>query len=395
MMINTVCGTGSTGRICSQIAESLVKQEHIVKIGYGRHHDQIPDSYLPYALQIGNTASVIYHAWMTRWTDHHGFYSKKATKQFLRYVDAFGPDIIHLHNLHGYYIHIGLLFEYLKAHPIPVVWTLHDCWAFTGHCAAYTFAQCSRWQSQCYDCPQKKRYPQSWFKDNSKQNWLEKRSLFTSLDHMILVTPSQWLSNEIKQSFLNVYPVEVIRNGIDLNIFRKPNDPIMRKSKKKIALSVASQWNKYKGLDDLVDISKKLENDWELVVIGLTKRQKNMFPPQVICIEKIREPNELANWYAMADVYINTSYEEAMGMTTVEALASGTPVICYRSTAIPEFVDSMCGIVIDPGDTDALVKNLNHAACLKFNFNVDNIAHPYSHEVMCRSYLELYEEMLK
>ena len=227
LMVNVSCGTGSTGRICTELADSFESSGHEVKIAYGR--DEVPEKFRKYAVKIGTDLDVKLHGAKVRLFDACGFGSKRATRKFIRWADSYNPDLLWLHNLHGYYINIDGLFKWIKARPkMKVKWTLHDCWAFTGHCAYFTMAGCVKWKTHCEDCPQKDAYPASVLFDNSTINFNKKKALFTGIYDMTLITPSKWLANLVKDSFLREYPVEVVYNTIDVGVF-KPTPSDFRK----------------------------------------------------------------------------------------------------------------------------------------------------------------------
>lgn len=214
LLINEVCGYTSTGSICGEIADEMSGKGHDVKIAYGRY-SYVPDKYQKYGIRIGNTWAVKLHALKTRFLDAQGFGSKNATKKFLKWADEFDPDLVWLHNLHGYYINIELLFHWLKSKPkLKVQWTLHDCWAFTGHCTYFTMAKCDKWKEQCKNCPQKREYPASIWIDMSEKHYLKKKELFCGINDMLIITPSKWLRNLVSQSFLQEYPIEIRYNKI-------------------------------------------------------------------------------------------------------------------------------------------------------------------------------------
>ena len=219
-MINEECGTGSTGRICTDIAAALESNGNEVKIAFGRNADIVPAQYSKYAVRIGNDIDLKIHGLITRAFDATGFGSMRATRKFIHWIYQFDPDIIHLHNLHGYYINIDLLFSCLKQLNKPVVWTLHDVWPFTGHSAYCDAVGCSKWENGCENCPQMKVYPKSYV-DRSKRNWERKRNIFCGVTNLTIVTPSKWLAELVEDSFLNEYPVKVINNGIDTGKFHK------------------------------------------------------------------------------------------------------------------------------------------------------------------------------
>ena len=249
LLINGVCGTGSTGKICAQLAEGFEKEGHTVKIAYGRD-GFVPEQYQKYAVRIGRDLDVRLHGVYTRLTDRHGFASWAATRKFLRWAEEYNPDLLWLHNIHGYYLNIELLFQWIKSRPnMQVKWTLHDCWTFTGHCAYFDFVHCEKWKVGCKKCPQyRSSYPYALFKDGSKTNYLRKKAAFTGLKNVTIVTPSKWLGRLVKESYLGKYDVRVIPNGIDLKRF-VPKES--KKRTKHLILGVANVWDRRKGLDYL------------------------------------------------------------------------------------------------------------------------------------------------
>ena len=389
LQINSVCGIRSTGRICTDLAEVLEQNGHECKIAYGR--EIVPEKYQKYAVRIGDDFDVKIHALQSRFFDNAGFGSRLATEQFIEWVRKYNPDVIHLHNLHGYYINIEILFNYLAKVDKPIIWTLHDCWAYTGHCAYYSYVKCDKWKVGCFNCSHKKSYPSSLLFGQSKQNWIKKKTLFTSVKNMILVTPSKWLANEVKQSFLSKYPVKVIPNGIDLNVF-KPTPSNFREKNglvgKKIILGVACIWDARKGLNDFVELSKILDDNYKIVLVGLSEKQKKELPKNILKIAKTNNIQELAEIYSAADVFFNPSREETMGLTTVEAMACGTPVVVSNCTAVPEVVNSKCGIILKTVTVEC-IKNAIDKASLMENSHIYNIC-KYEKKQRYTEYMKLY-----
>lgn len=345
LLINSVCGIRSTGRICTGIAGELIEKGHEVKIAYGR--ETVPDEYQKLSVKIGSDLDSKLHAIQTRLFDTHSFGSKNATARFLEWADRYDPDVLWLHNLHGYYINVEMLFEWIKSRPdMQVKWTLHDCWAFTGHCAYFSKIKCVKWQTHCAHCVQKRRYPTSMLIDNCYNNFERKKSAFTGVDHMTLITPSQWLADLVKQSFLKDYPVEVHYNTIDTKVF-KPTPSDFRKryglQNKKIILGVASSWGEQKGLDDFIKLSEMLNEEYAIVLVGLTEKQIKKIPQKIIAIKRTNSTKELAEIYTAADVYVNLSKEETFGMTTIEAVACETKAIVYKGTACEEVINNLGG----------------------------------------------------
>lgn len=340
LMINSVCGIGSTGRICTDLADALSKNGHEVKIAYGRGN--APDKYATYAVRIGNELNVRMHALVSRVFDNTGYCSKKATERLIEWVKDYNPDVIHLHNIHGYYINIEVLFNYLSKANKRVIWTLHDCWPFTGHCVYFSAIKCEKWKNGCDNCPQKKEYPSSLLLDRSAINWKRKKELFTSIKDMTLITPSEWLAGLVRTSFLGKYPVVVINNGIDTNVFKPTPSDFRQKyglQNKRVLLGVSNQWTERKGFNDFIKLASMIDDDYRIVLVGLSQKQINILPSNMIGITRTQNTKELAEIYTAADVFLNLSVEETFGLTTVEALACGTPAIVYDATALSEIVE--------------------------------------------------------
>lgn len=393
LIINEVCGHTSTGRICAEIAQKYEAEGHTVKIAYGRFA-YVPKQYRKYGIRIGNSWDVRLHALQTRLFDSHGFASKKATEKFLDWAEAYGPALVWLHNLHGYYIHAGILFDWLKKHPeLEVRWTLHDCWAFTGHCVHFLMVKCNRWRNGCCSCPQKREYPASIFYDRSNKNYVRKKAAFTGIKNMKIITPSNWLAELVKSSYLGGYPVEVKHNTVNKEIFRPVKSNFRKKyglDEKIIVLGVANAWEKRKGLDDFIQLSEMLDETYAIVLVGLTEKKIRKMPKKIkrMCLiknaeklcrsecsdgmtkcaqtvgndrgravpegvinlykaitgETYRKTNgshafiyclpktdaeELAMIYSASDFFVNPSHEDTFPTTNLEAAACGTYVITY------------------------------------------------------------------
>ena len=332
------------------------------------------------------------HGVYTRIIDKHGFASVSSTKKLLKWIGSIKPDIIHLHCIHGYYINIELLFNYIRENNIKVIWTQHDCWAFTGHCAYFDAVRCEKWKTGCHDCQQIKTYPASLFFDNSKWNWEKKRNLFTGLD-ITIVTPCNWLANIMRDSFLSCYPIEVIYNGIDINVFKPTSSDfktIYGIDNKKVILGVAGEWTERKGLKDFIKLNDLInKNEYVIVIVGVTKKQIQELPSDIIAITRTENVNELVKIYSAAYVYFNPTYEDNFPTTNLESLACGTPVVTYNTGGSPEAINnSMNGYVIKKHNFYDLVNFLNDLAFLH-NSYFDNV---FKKEYMIKKYLELYNE---
>ena len=360
LQINTVINSGSTGHIAENIGKLAISKGWKSYIAYGRN----PKETASIPIKIGVKSSILFHVLITRLFDLHGFGSYFATKSLIKEIKKIKPDIVHLHNIHGYYIHVGLLFKFLERANIPVIWTLHDCWSFTGHCSHYMAVHCTKWKSQCFKCHEKKQYPKSVFFDNSFLNYRIKRKTFTLLESKFLkiVTPSEWLSKDVKISFLSKYESIVINNGIDLNVFRPTKNKIKEKhsiENKKIVLGVASVWSERKGLNDFIQLAECLPENYVIILIGLSKKQIEVLPSKIIGIARTESQTELVQYYSAADVFFNPTYEDNFPTTNIEALACGTPVITYNTGGSPEIIDENTGYVISAGDLSYVVKICN------------------------------------
>ena len=349
LFINSVAGFGSTGRIAAETCRDLMQQGHRCVLAFGREKANCDDIE---TVQIGSPLDYKLHAVRNRILDDQGFGSKAATRRFLQWVRAYDPDVIWLHNIHGYYIHIGLLFDYLRGCGKEILWTLHDCWSFTGHCAYFDYVRCDKWKTGCHSCPQKGSYPASKVLDNSRRNFETKNALFTGIPNLHLIVPSRWLEKRVKQSFLKDYPVEVVYNSINRDIF-KPTPGDFREKHglrdKKIILGVASVWDERKGLKDFIALSQLLPEDWKIVLIGLTGGQIQSLPKTILGLPRTNSMDELAQAYTAADIFVNPSTEETFGMTAMEARACGTEAIVYKDTACEEIVEQFGGIAVEWG----------------------------------------------
>mgnify|MGYP001326969899 CR=1 FL=1 len=345
LQINSVCGVGSTGRIATDLYKVIEEAGHECVIAYGR--GTAPDGIK--TIKIGTNFDNYMHVAKTRIFDKHGFGSTKATKEFIKKVEEYNPDVIHLHNIHGYYINIEILFDYLKRANKKVVWTLHDCWTFTGHCAYFDYVGCNKWKRCCKECPQKKEYPNSLLMDSSEWNFSKKKEVFTGIKDLTIVTPSKWLAGLVKESYLSEYKVEVINNGIDLEVF-KPTESNFREryglEDKFIVLGVASVWDRRKGLNYLVELSEKLDDSYKVIVVGVNEKQKNKLPKNMIGITRTNNVKELVEIYSAADVFVNPTLEDNFPTTNLEALACGTSIITFDTGGSIEPIDKVTGIIV-------------------------------------------------
>lgn len=352
--INITANWGSHGKIAEEIGQLAISRGWESYIAYGRWLNPSESE----LIHIGSSLDEKCHGLQSRLFDNHGLASIQSTKRFINEIEQIKPDIIHLHNIHGYYLNYPILFECLKRTQVPVVWTLHDCWAFTGHCAYFTFADCSRWKTGCHDCPNKKNYPASLFLDRSKRNYDLKKKIFNSVGNLTLVPVSEWLRDLLSDSYLKDIPKRCIHNGIDLDVFKESDMLKGLFPDKKIVLGVCSVWERRKGMEDFIKLRSSLDGRYLIVLIGLTKKQIESLPEGIIGIERTNNVLELAAYYSRADVFVNPTYEDNFPTTNLEALACGTPVVTYNTGGSPEAIDERTGLVIPTGDEKALADGI-------------------------------------
>ena len=345
LYINSVIGYGSTGRIVYdqyKYAETKGDNPYVI---YGRK-EGLNDIL---SQNIGTKLSFISHYIKSRVFDRHGFGSKSTTKKLIDFIETYSPDVIHLHNIHGYYINVKILFDYIKINNIKTVWSLHDCWSFTGHCSHFEQIGCYKWQTHCYKCEETVGYPKRLFLDRSRKNFDEKKALFTGVNDMTLITPSDWLNKRVKQSFLNGYNVITINNGIDLSTFKPIKSDIKEKlhiSNKKIVLGIASPFTHKKGFDDFITLSKILPDDYVIILVGLSKKQVNSLPSNIIGYMRLNDKVDIIKLYSAATVFINPTKEDTFPTTLIESLACGTPVISYDVGGCSEIIEQSSGILV-------------------------------------------------
>lgn len=400
LLLNATANTGSTGRIAEEIGLLAQQSGYEVRFAYGR---KAVNSKLP-LIKIGNKWDMRWHGLKSRLWDAHGFGSEHATKALIKELEKWRPDIVNIHNLHGYYINIELLFEYLKRVQIPVVWTFHDCWPFTGHCAHFERVGCDRWKTECYACPNRKGYPTSFLVDRSTQNFRIKKDIFNGLNNLTIVTPSQWLANHVANSFLSQYPVKLIHNGVDLNIFKPVDNSESLRNKyglsdKSIVLGVANTWKKRKALQDFIALSEILDEDIQIVLVGMTAEQSKGLPPNIKAISRTENQQELAALYSASAVFLNPTFVDNFPTTNIEALACGTPVITYRTGGSPEAIDDETGFVVEKGDVEGLkaaIKKVVSNEKMYYSGKCrERVVKLYNKEERYKDYLNLFDSKFK
>lgn len=387
LQINVSANHGSTGKIAEQIGLLAQKEGWDSYIAYGRSN---VNSHLK-TIRIGSDLDVMRHGMTTRIFDNHGLGSRHATIKFVKQLKEFNPDIIHFHNIHGYYLNYPILFKYLKEWGGPVAWTLHDCWPFTGHCAYFMMSGCEKWKSSCHDCPSLKSYPASYLFDGSRRNFRLKEKYFTSLgDKLTLVPVSNYVGNYLKDSFFRNTKMHVIHNGINLDVF-KPCAP-----KENFVLGVANIWEPRKGLHDFYKLRKVLPFDYKILLVGLSDKQIKDLPEGIDGMKRTNGQGELAKLYSSAIALINPTYEDNYPTVNLEAIACGTPVITYDTGGSPESITRETGIVLQQGNIAGIVDGISKAN--KGYFSVENCrkhAEENFDQTRCfQSYIDLYSSLI-
>lgn len=399
MRINT-----STGRIMQEIGEIAMQNGWESYIAYSKGRDGVELSCRSHKIPVGNKIDTALHGLATRLLDCHGLASAKATKDLIEQIEAIKPDIIHIHNIHGYFLNYRVLFEYLAKSDIIVVWTVHDCWLYTGHCYHYSFAKCDKWMTGCGKCPQKHLFPTSWLADRSARNFRDKKMAFTSIprERMVIVPVSEWIRGEMSRSFLKDCEYRVIHNGIDLNVFTiRETQAVKDKyglNDKRVYLGLASIWSTEKGWDDFMEMSKHLNEDEVIVLVGVDKAQIDNLPKNVIGITRTENIAQLAELYSAADVFVNPTWQDNYPTVNLEAISCGTPVVTYRTGGSVEAITDQTGVVVEQGDVKGLLNTAREVAsrgkeyyqepCRKYalqNFKKEN---------RYVDYLKLYDELV-
>lgn len=397
LQINSALNRGSTGRIAEQIGMLAKEQGWNVYIAHGARYKG--KSALQ-TIQVTTEKDEKLHALKSMAFDAHGLGSKKATEKLVERIKEINPDIIHLHNIHGYYLNYKVLFEYLATIDTPVVWTLHDCWTMTGHCSHFDAIGCDKWKTGCYNCPLKREYPKSILLDRSARNYALKRKLFSSLKNATIVPVSNWLGGIVKESYLGNYTINVINNGVDIDIFRPQEGTELRKKldigNRTVLLGVATAWHNEKGLMEFVRLSE--DPKYQVVMVGVPQNIRKNLPKEIIAIERTNNQQELAEYYSMADALVNPTYNDSFPTVNLEAMACGTPVATFRTGGSPESVTPETGIVVDKGYIDDLVKAIETicskgkeyyaAACRERAVSL------YNKDDRFNEYIELYNTLL-
>lgn len=389
---------GSTGHIMLNLAKEARAHGYNVytfsKTWAGMDCSNLKDHYC-----IGSFFDTRLHGKLSLYTGLNGFFSVIPTIRLIIRLKKIKPDLIHLHNLHGWYVNFPILFRYIKKSRIPVIWTLHDCWSFTGQCPHFTMAGCDKWKRGCFSCPQIHVYPESKV-DVTRLMWKLKKKWFTGIENMTLVTPSKWLAGLVKQSFLKDYPIKVINNGIDLDVFKPAVSDFRQKygiEGKYMLLGVSFGWSKRKGLDVFIRLAQQLPENYKIVLVGTDDAVDDVLPENIISIHRTEDQRELAEIYSAADLFVNPTREENYPTVNMESLACGTPVLTFNTGGSPEIIDDSCGAVMERNTVDELINIIADFQAGKLSFSASSCllrAASFSYTNCYEKYLNLYESLI-
>lgn len=394
----------STGRIMQEIGELAMQNgwESYIAYGFGRDGHKPCSSQL---IPVGNTWDVRWHGVMTRLFDRHGLASRRATLQFVEQIKQIDPDIIHIHNIHGYFLNYQILFDYLSSCGKPIIWTVHDCWLYTGHCYHYAYAGCYKWENHCKNCPQKRAFPTSYWHDRSSKNFIDKRNAFTSIpkDLVRFTTVSAWMRKEMSRSFLKEYDFQVIHNGIDTSVFKPRSVEAVKQKygltdKRHILLGVASIWSDEKGLSDFLSLSERMSEEEVIVLVGVDESLKNRLPKKIKAISRTENIEQLSELYSAATAFVNPTWQDNYPTVNMESIACGTPVVTYRTGGSIETITPDTGHIVEQGDIDGLLHAVRDIEELGKEYFTPRcrdyaLAH-FRKEERYADYLRLYENFI-
>lgn len=400
LQINTKYKSGSTGRIVYDISNILLSNNYESYVAFGRLSDN--EFNKKYEFYFGNKIITLLNVFFNRIFDIEAYFSKLNTKKLIKHISKVNPDLIHVHNLHGYYLDLKILINFFVKYNKPLVMTLHDCWTFTGHCAYFDFVGCSKWEKQCQKCPQKTSYPKSIFFDNSKLNFNNKKQLFTTLKKLHIITPSEWLSVLIRRSFLKQFPTSIINNGIDLSVFKfskkiaKYNNVDF--NNKFIILGIANQWSNRKGLNYFIELAKKLNEQYIIIMIGIDKKLAKTLPKNILAISRTENLSQLVDFYSTAHVLLNPTLEDNFPTVNIEAIACGTPVITFNTGGSVEIIDDKTGIVCKNKDIDSIIEAIKKIQYIGKDYFTENCRNRallmYDKNKQFSLYVDTYKKIL-
>lgn len=400
LQINVTANVASSGRLCEDIGDVAIAHGWDSYIAFGRDYRPSNSN----LIKIGNKFDLYAHVAKSMLFDRHNFGSYYATKKFIDEIDKIGPDIIQLHNIHGYFLNLEILLSYVAEKDIPVVWSLHDCWSMTGHCAHFALVNCDKWKTGCYQCPNLSDYPKSLGWDSSRKNYADKKRLIEAIPRLSIISGSEWIASIARESYFKNRDINVIADGIDTEIYSpKSNGLELRKKHglqgKFVIMASGTAWPEYKGISDFAKLRAILPESYEIILVGLTPTDIEKLPEGLIGIPRTKSPQELAQYYSMADCVMSLSRLESFGLTPVEGFACGTPAIVYDNCALPELITEDTGFIVSPGDIASLkvkVEMLSARGKEHYSDKCRSVAlQKYDRFVCYDEYLAVYNSLLR
>lgn len=387
LQLNVTANWGSTGKITEGIGQAAIARGWKSVIAYGRYMNPSQSQ----LIKVGGKYDVYAHYAKARLFDGEGFGSKRATKELINQIEQITPNIIHLHNIHDHWLNYPILFKYLSTIDTPIVWTFHDCWAFTGGCAYFDTPFCNQWQTQCHNCKGSPNHSRA-----KEQFNLRKQLIAPLVERLTIVPVSRWLENYCHESFLKDCNIQLLHNGINIDQF----SPISVKAKKPLALGVALPWTERKGLTSILQLRKIIpEERLDIKLVGLSKQQIKSLPNGIVGIERTQNIEELGNLYSIAHVFINPTLSDNFPTVNLEALACGTPVVTYQTGGSPEAIDENTGIVVEKGDVETMAKAILEIINNPERYSIENCRRRaethFDKDVQFNKYIDLYEKLLK
>ena len=397
LQINAVYGIGSTGHIVRDISIKAEESGIDSFVAYSVAREKPEKGYL-----IGNTADKKVHALLSRVSGKQAFFSARATKRLVKYIDTIKPDIVHLHNLHSNYISLPVLLSELAERKIKVMLTQHDCWFFTGNCFHFSAIGCEKWEAGCRNCPGRNKIgTKSWISDCTYSVWQEKKRLFSMIDDLVVVSCSDWLTDITRRSFLGNRRLMTIHNGVNLEVFRPITSNGIRTrlqidDKAFVVLGMANKWLLERNREVLSAVLSM--TDIILVLLGCTKEQQiKVNGSNVKTVGFVGDKHELACYYSAADVFVNLSWEDTFPTVNLESLACGTPIIAHYCTGVPEMVDAKVGMVIQPGCAEKMIAAINEVKSVGKDYYSKHCRakaeKEYDYKQCVAKYISLYQDM--
>lgn len=403
LQVNATCNWGSTGHIAEQIATYARTKGWDCYLAHGARY--VNDSAMK-TYMVGSRTDNLIHAAKSMLLGQHGLGSKLVTRDLVKNIEQIRPDIIHLHNIHGYYLNFQILFEYLKRSGVPVAWTFHDCWPITGQCTHFVSVGCEKWKEAngCHHCPLLGESYKTYV-DRSNKNWQLKKEMFTSLDDLTIVTVSHWLEGIVKDSYFKNKRIQTIHNGIDTDVFIPLPDNSYSLEKYGLCntqyiMGVSMDWSDKKGFSDYCKLSSQVPAGVKIVLLGLDEERCRIASQYgIIGLKRTDNVKELVKLYNGATIIMNLSYEETFGLTTVEGFSCGVPGIVYNATASPELMTPETGLVAEPGNMEGVVKAIKMIMAKGKSYYAsacrERAVKHFNKDDRYEDYLRLYEELSK